>query len=464
MKTKTRALLEVLCGDDYPKIVEHSNAVVPMREIPFPNAGLTIRENFIEICEEAKKIAEKIAASKGIPLFLSSQERLIDHLKEEKQQLKIGKLPIKYREMYLLIGKIASLLDLTSEQSKLLQFIFDFFQGNNRWPIVREVVVADQLDGTDTESVVESLHENKILIQDYNRENKKMYCLTLLGILHANGSEKYWEAGNFFGNELKKAIKKQAKKNFNEIPGFEIINETHGWSLFKTFGEALHTTGYNHSHFDVEFSDCPKTVSQIKNFTEILSYLYSRYQIEQEPTYDQNLEPIFYPSNIPGMVIGTQMTPKKHEIEIKKIIEYKTNDPFRKGHIEEINRAYTSECYTCVFILCRKVIENMIIDILGKKFPPEKKENKELYFDVDKGRFKNFSIILDNFYKKRNEFDLDNKKIVKRIVDLAKFFKKDADDKTHSWFHLVRKRREIDDIDIQGIIDLIKRLEEKLNI
>lgn len=152
------------------------------------------------------------------------------------------------------------------------------------------------------------------------------------------------------------------------------------------------------------------------------------------------------------------------EKEIAPLIKYKTDDPFRKGHIDEINRAYTYECYTCVFILCRKVIENMIIDILRKKFPPKKKENKKLYFDIDKGRFKDFSIILDNFYKKRNEFDLDNKKIVKRIVDLAKSFKKEADDKTHSWFHLVRKRREIDDIDIQGIIDLIKRLEEKLNI
>jgi len=66
MKTKIRALLEELCGDDYPEIVEQSNAVVPMREMPFPNAGLTIMDNFIEISKDAKKLAEPIISGQRL--------------------------------------------------------------------------------------------------------------------------------------------------------------------------------------------------------------------------------------------------------------------------------------------------------------------------------------------------------------------------------------------------------------
>lgn len=150
--------------------------------------------------------------------------------------------------------------------------------------------------------------------------------------------------------------------------------------------------------------------------------------------------------------------------KIVKIIDYDTGDHFKKGHIQEINRAYTKGCYTAVNIVARKIIENLIIDILRKKFPPNTKTNKELYYDTTKRRFKDFSVILNNLYKKRNEFELDDKNIVERLVSMAKKVKADANDKTHSWFYLVTRRREIDDLDIQTIIELIKKLEKSVGI
>ncbi|GAH75527.1 unnamed protein product, partial [marine sediment metagenome] len=95
MKTKINALLEEFCGDDFPKIKEHANSIVSEREIPFVNAGLIVMDNFIEISENAKKEAKKIAVSKGISFGLSAPEpdKLMNHLKEGKQQVKIGKLP-----------------------------------------------------------------------------------------------------------------------------------------------------------------------------------------------------------------------------------------------------------------------------------------------------------------------------------------------------------------------------------
>ncbi len=52
----------------------------------------------------------------------------------------------------------------------------------------------------------------------------------------------------------------------------------------------------------------------------------------------------------------------------KKIIElakYDTNDKLLKAHLGEINKTYTFGCYTATFILCRKVLENLIIHFLS---------------------------------------------------------------------------------------------------
>jgi len=75
-----------------------------------------------------------------------------------------------------------------------------------------------------------------------------------------------------------------------------------------------------------------------------------------------------------------QNTTKKKE-ETKIVIQFDSNDYFIKGHLKEINKAYTKGCYTSVHILARKIIENLIREILTRHFPPNTKENKELYFD-----------------------------------------------------------------------------------
>ena len=151
---------------------------------------------------------------------------------------------------------------------------------------------------------------------------------------------------------------------------------------------------------------------------------------------------------------------KKKLIEL---IKYSTNDYFRKGHLEEINKAYTYTCYTSVFIMLRKIVENMLIDILRFKFPPNTQENKELYFDINQNRFKDFSIIIANLKKKSPDFGIE-KKLVERIADLSKSFKDKTNDKTHSWFHLVKNKAEIDELDPQMLIELISRLENNMGM
>ncbi len=146
---------------------------------------------------------------------------------------------------------------------------------------------------------------------------------------------------------------------------------------------------------------------------------------------------------------GTKKAVKK----IVRIIEYPTTDYFIRGHIDEVNRAYSNHCYTSVYILTRKIIENLIREILTKKFPPNSLENKELYYSVDQRRFKDFSVILKNLLDKKDDFDPAKSKAIMRLYDRAIKFKEDTNDATHSWFHLIENQKEIDELHIQSLIN-----------
>lgn len=153
---------------------------------------------------------------------------------------------------------------------------------------------------------------------------------------------------------------------------------------------------------------------------------------------------------------GKAPKPKK----IIKFIEYDTKDRFILGHINEVNICYTYHAYTAAYILCRKIIENLLIEIIIKKYP-QKKDNLDLYFDKTKNRTQDFSQILKNLRVKINDFGSE-KSLLDRILNKTKIFKDEANNKTHSSYHLLRGPKELDEADVPDILDLIHRLEKSL--
>lgn len=149
----------------------------------------------------------------------------------------------------------------------------------------------------------------------------------------------------------------------------------------------------------------------------------------------------------------------KHKETIIKIANYETNDTLLQKHIDEINRTYTYRCYTATFILCRKVLENLILTILRTKYPEKTKEHRAKYVDVNKGRVADFSVLLSNLGQSSKDFVPPFDKLVNRICQLSEGFKDDANDMTHSLYHIASKK-EIDENKYQEILDLIKRLED----
>ena len=144
------------------------------------------------------------------------------------------------------------------------------------------------------------------------------------------------------------------------------------------------------------------------------------------------------------------------------ILNYQTSDPFGKRHIEEANRAYNYNCYTAALILCRKIFENLLInEILVKRYPERKKENREFYYNISQKRFRDFSEIDNNLYKRRNEFPPTCVKPIERLHRKQRVFMKNANDYTHSWYYVCTKR-EFDDIGIQEIADLIAKINASI--
>ncbi len=160
----------------------------------------------------------------------------------------------------------------------------------------------------------------------------------------------------------------------------------------------------------------------------------------------------------PKVKIQKKKTVKKEKMI--NFISYASDGFFIKGHIEEVNKTYTKGCYTSVSILARKIIENLVIDILRNKYSANTKKNKEIYYDIPRNRYLDFSIVLKNLYVKRNEFGITKAQVIDRLYQKSKIFKDHANDKAHSWYHLVKSKKEIDDLEIQYIIELIKEIEK----
>jgi hypothetical protein len=185
-------------------------------------------------------------------------------------------------------------------------------------------------------------------------------------------------------------------------------------------------------------------------FAQQRKFTVARYLSEEDRASLRNIE-------IQRIPIKIRTKTKKRIVEIAK---YETTNKFLRVHLDEINRTYTFGCYTACFVIMRKVLENLIVEILRKKYSENKKEHREKYFDFDRQRNHDFNILLKNLRDSSKDFGSE-KKLVERICQLADEFKETANEITHSLYHIATKK-EIDEKNFQYILDLIKELENKM--
>ncbi len=166
----------------------------------------------------------------------------------------------------------------------------------------------------------------------------------------------------------------------------------------------------------------------------------------------------------PATTVVVKSSPRqksKDEVTTFKAFKnYKAADYFAEQYILEISRAYKAKCYTSVFILTRKVVENLIIKTIEAKFPGR----DELIYNNKKTRTLDFSAILANLEREKAAFNLNGIGAIDRLIPLVDPFKEDANAKAHRWYHIVKSPTEIDNWQLDTIMELITILEKEVGI
>lgn len=149
--------------------------------------------------------------------------------------------------------------------------------------------------------------------------------------------------------------------------------------------------------------------------------------------------------------------PVQSKQKTEKFISIVGLDNFYQRLIEEINNTYQNKTYTSTLILSRKLIENLLIDLLRKKFGSESKEDVEIYYNIKDGRFHDFAYLVKNFEERKDKFLVD-KELVEEFVRLVKPFRKGANSKTHSIIHFIENKEDLIQFNIGNMVDLLMRL------
>jgi len=134
-------------------------------------------------------------------------------------------------------------------------------------------------------------------------------------------------------------------------------------------------------------------------------------------------------------------------------------DSFYLELIDNINKTYRYRIYISTIILIRKLLENLVIEVLRKKY----RTNIELYYIPDQGRFQNFSTLVENFRMKLNDYKTIIPSLDSSIIEKINLFRETAHSSAHSLeINLSSDLFENNKTDLIYIIKILFRLSSQL--
>jgi len=116
------------------------------------------------------------------------------------------------------------------------------------------------------------------------------------------------------------------------------------------------------------------------------------------------------------------------ETKYLNITEYP--DDFYKDLVELINKCYIYVIYPAVYVFSRKLLENLLIDILRKKYGME---NIDLFFDTKHRRFYSFNVLMRNFVDKIEDFKIIIPSLDHNFINIINKFRESGNSSAHNW-------------------------------
>lgn len=121
--------------------------------------------------------------------------------------------------------------------------------------------------------------------------------------------------------------------------------------------------------------------------------------------------------------------------------------------VTEANECELRNCPNAAFWLSRKIIENLVYDILAKKF----KNQVDLWYDTGKNRNHSLSMLIENLYNKKDEFG-PNKRIIEQFKSDVGKFKKDVDSAVHKNFFYLNDKKDLKQYQVSKIIEMLLQI------
>lgn len=126
---------------------------------------------------------------------------------------------------------------------------------------------------------------------------------------------------------------------------------------------------------------------------------------------------------------------------------------------EEINVCYEHNLPNAAFFLCRKMIENLVFNILEKKFP----KRVDLWYDTKNKVRHKLGILLKNLYIERKNFGKPNiENYIEKFHREVGLFRKEANTKAHYVFEYLTDKSELKKFKIKDLVQLLIKIYDNI--
>jgi hypothetical protein len=126
---------------------------------------------------------------------------------------------------------------------------------------------------------------------------------------------------------------------------------------------------------------------------------------------------------------------------------------------EEINVCYEHNHPNAAFFLCRKMIENLVFNILEKKFP----KRVDLWYDTKNKVRHKFGFLVKNLYSERKNFSKPNiESYIEKFNREVGLFRKEANTKVHYVFEYLSDKSELKKFKIKDLVQLLVKIYDNI--
>lgn len=203
---------------------------------------------------------------------------------------------------------------------------------------------------------------------------------------------------------------------------------------------------------------------QVQDLITFVRIAVSEIFVNQRSVYESHKKKARKKKNAGGKIKSPEIVKVADVVKtnspIVKFIDVKGDYPqnFYIKLEQEINDCHRTNFPNAVFLLSRKLIENLIYDVLVRKFPTRQK----LWWNEQLGEHLNLSPLLKNLFENRHEFKPNSKRQIEKCHELGGVFRDESNKTTHNMYDYLDSKNDLDRFKVNDMIQLLINIHRNL--